>query len=113
MASTIPSARELVARIRRVGDPILSSVSASVVPTSPKTAAQRAELHATLAAFRSVMGFGRAIAAPQIGLPVRMIALNLGPGKVYTMHNPALINYSAETITMCVGPSILSVRARR
>ena len=46
------------------------------------------------------MGFGRAIAAPQIGLGVRMIALDLGPGKRYTMHNPTLTYHSAETFTL-------------
>lgn len=36
------------------------------------------ELHAALQTFRDTHGFGRAIAAPQIGYHLRMIALNLG-----------------------------------
>lgn len=63
-------------------------------------ASARDELHATLAAFRSTNGFGRAIAAPQIGHNMRMIALNLGK-EPFTMHNPVLFDLSEETFTLC------------
>jgi peptide deformylase len=38
------------------------------------------ELAQTLDEFRRVHGFGRAISAPQIGVPLRFIAVNLGQG---------------------------------
>ena len=44
---------------------------------SPALKTVETELHARLDAFRSEHGFGRGIAAPQIGRPVRMVACNL------------------------------------
>ena len=75
----------------------------------------RDRLHATLEAFRVEHGFGRAISAPQIGVPRRFIAVNLGDGP-FTMINPEITWRSAETFTMwddCMSFPFLLVRVRR
>jgi peptide deformylase len=68
-----------------------------------------------LAAFRAAHGFGRAISAPQIGVPRRFIALNLGNGPL-VMVNPEIVWKSAETFTMwddCMSFPGLLVKVKR
>lgn len=75
----------------------------------------RRRLHATLEAFRTEHGFGRAISAPQIGVALRFIAINLGNGP-FTMINPEITWRSPETFTMwddCMSFPFLLVRVRR
>ena len=72
-------------------------------------------LHATLDSFRAQHGFGRAISAPQIGVALRFIAVNLGD-QPFTMINPDITWRSAETFTMwddCMSFPFLLVRVRR
>ena len=74
-----------------------------------------ATLHATLAAFRARQGFGRAISAPQIGIPLRFIAVNLSKGP-FTIVNPVVTGTSAGSFTMwddCMSFPDLLVRVRR
>ncbi len=69
------------AEILRVGDPRLRWPSHPVTDArGPLARTTVARLYATLAAFRAEHGFGRAIAAPQIGKRIRMVAFDLGPG---------------------------------
>src|SRR5471030_1019305 len=49
-----------------------------------------ADMQATLADFRERSGFGRAMAAPQVGIGLRIIVLQLG-GQPFTMINPQVI----------------------
>lgn len=75
----------------------------------------RDRLHATLEAFRTEHGFGRAISAPQIGVTLRFIAVNLGDGP-FTLINPEITWSSPETFTMwddCMSFPFLLVRVRR
>ena len=75
----------------------------------------RDRLHATLEAFRAEHGFGRAISAPQIGVPLRFIAVNLG-NEAFTMINPEITWCSRKTFTMwddCMSFPLLLVRVRR
>ena len=75
----------------------------------------RDRLHATLGAFRAEHGFGRAISAPQIGVALRFIAVNLGD-EPFTMVNPEITWCSRETFTMwddCMSFPSLLVRVRR
>ena len=68
-----------------------------------------------LDAFRKEKGFGRGIAAPQIGIPKRMIALNLGSG-TRTIVNPVITRRSDATFTMwddCMSFPDLLVMVRR
>ena len=104
------------APILQLGDPRLRQVSAAVTDFTGTTfqSNQRA-LHATLAAFRSNHGFGRAISAPQIGIPQRFIALNIGNGPQLLV-NPEVVWNSTETFTMwddCMSFPSLLVRLQR
>jgi len=72
-------------------------------------------LHATLDAFRTEHGFGRAISATQIGIARRFIALNLGEGPL-TMYNPEIVWRSGKTFTLwddCMSFPFLLVRVAR
>ncbi|HUP46841.1 MAG TPA: peptide deformylase [Thermoanaerobaculia bacterium] len=72
-------------------------------------------LAATLEDFRRRHGFGRAIAAPQIGLPIRAIAVNLGRGTFFVI-NPVVTWRSLDTFTMwddCMSFPDRLVRLRR
>jgi len=77
--------------------------------------AEKKLLQDVLDAFREEFGFGRAMAAPQIGVLRQMIALHLDD-KRFVIFNPTIIWQSDETFTMwddCMCfPSIL-VRVRR
>jgi peptide deformylase len=57
-------------------------------------------LHRTLAVFRAEHGFGRAIAAPQIGVARRIVPLERD-GVPQTMDNPEIDERSAETFSLC------------
>jgi peptide deformylase len=73
------------------------------------------DLAVTLDAFRKQHGFGRAISAPQIGVPLRFIAVNLGKGTFFIV-NPVITWRSAETFTMwddCMSFPDLLVRVAR
>jgi peptide deformylase len=74
-----------------------------------------AELASALDAFRKQHGFGRAISAPQIGIPQRFIAVNLGRGTFFIV-NPIVTWRSGETFTMwddCMSFPDLLVRVSR
>lgn len=51
---------------------------------------------ATLTAFRRRHGFGRALAAPQLGISRRLVAVDLGAGP-FTLFNPEIVWRSAQT----------------
>jgi peptide deformylase len=61
--------------------------------------AEKGDLVCTLEEFRRINGFGRGIAAPQIGVTRRFIALNLGDGPV-VLNDPEIIWRSEETMTL-------------
>jgi len=72
-------------------------------------------LASTLEQFRSEYGFGRAIAAPQIGISLRMIAMNLGQSPILLV-NPELTHPSVERFTLwddCMSFPWLLVRLER
>jgi peptide deformylase len=99
-----------------LGDPRLRKVCESVGKVDDPTArADFARLKDALAAFRAERGFGRGIAAPQIGIPKRFIALDLGQGP-RCLVNPEITRRSPETFTMwddCMSFPDLLVRVRR
>jgi peptide deformylase len=69
----------------------------------------------TLEAFRARFGFGRAIAAPQIGVAKRFVAADLGDGP-FLLVDPRITWRSEETFTMwddCMCFPDLLVRVRR
>lgn len=77
--------------------------------------AAKLRLHLALAEFRRKNGFGRGISACQIGVNLRMIALNLGFGPL-TLVNPDITWSSSDKITMwddCMSiPNILVKKQR-
>ncbi len=104
--------------VLQLGDPGLRRMATSVeAPRDECFRRQVARLHHALAAFRREHGFGRAIAAPQIGVGLRFIALDLddefGP---QTIVNPRVTWRSDERFTLwddCMSFPSLLVRVER
>lgn len=81
----------------------------------PDFAERVQRLFHTLAAFRAEFGFGRAIAAPQIGFAERFIAVDLGDGP-FAVINPEITWRSDETFSLwddCMSFPDLLVKVRR
>jgi peptide deformylase len=99
-----------------LGDPRLRAVCENVVnPGGEEAASEFARLKAALEAFRAAHGFGRGIAAPQIGILKRFVAIDLGAG-ASCLVNPEISWRSPETFTMwddCMSFPELLVRVRR
>jgi peptide deformylase len=99
-----------------LGDPRLRAACAPVEDVlDPEFRAGNARLQAVLDAFRKEHGFGRGVAAPQIGIPRRFIAVNLGQG-TRTLINPEFTWKSPGTFTLwddCMCFPWLLVRVRR
>jgi len=106
----------MIDRVLPLGDPKLRVVCEPVKDVAdPGFQAGNRRLQAALEAFRAERGFGRGIAAPQIGIPSRFIAINLGQG-TRTLVNPAVTWRSDETFTLwddCMCFPWLLVRVRR
>ena len=102
-----------MADVLLLGDPRLRVRSADVESFDDQ--AHFGTLAATLEEFRRAHGFGRAISAPQIGVALRFIAVNLGKGTFFIV-NPVITWRSAETLTMwddCMSFPDLLVRVER
>lgn len=102
--------------VLQLGDPALR-IPARVVedPGDPGFRADLDRLHAVLESFRETHGFGRAIAAPQIGIGLRLVAAHLGEGP-FELINPVIVSHSHETFTLwddCMSFPDLLVRVRR
>ncbi len=96
-------------------DPRLAEVAAPVAFPDPTLPATLRRLHATLADFRARHGFGRAMAAPQAGIPARIVVANLG-ATPFALVNPRIVRRSAETIEVwddCLSVPGRCVRVRR
>ena len=115
-AEQITAAGTIGTPILRLGDPGLRQVSSRVADLhDPAFISNQRRLHATLAAFRHANGFGRAISAPQIGVPQRFIAMNLGNGPLLLV-NPNIVWTSHDAFAMwddCMSFPELLVRVRR
>ena len=105
--------------ILQLGDPRLREVSAPVADVrNPAFMGAAERLRATLTAFHKTNGWGRAISAPQIGVPQRFIALDLPEwgGGPKLLINPQIVWSSSETFTMwddCMSFAALFVRVHR
>jgi len=82
--------------IRTAGDPVLEHVCERADPADPALLGELCDMAATLADFRARVGFGRAIAAPQVGVAKRMLVVNLGDGPQAVL-NPEITWRSDET----------------
>ncbi|OQS00345.1 fat-free family protein [Thraustotheca clavata] len=96
------SSLSVPASILPLGTPALRQASKSVLLedlSSPAFRAEMEQLRETLENFRKENGFGRGIAAPQIGIQKRFLAINLGDGaKIYI--NPTITKKSIDTFSM-------------
>lgn len=82
--------------ILRFGDPRLRGVAAPVdVSRAESALSAAAELPRVLSHFRAEHGWGRAIAAPQIGLALRIVAFDFGSAPFLAI-NPEIVWQSAE-----------------
>ena len=97
-----------------LGNPLLWQPAAPVVPGSVEVRGIVSDLAATLADFRERRGFGRAIAAPQIGQSSRIVFLNVGEPRA--LLNPTIVTRSDEQMELwddCFSFPDLLVRVRR
>jgi peptide deformylase len=87
--------------ILQLGNPILRKKSLPVAsPNSPEIAALIQDLADTLAHWRATTGYGRGIAAPQLGILERVIFLQLPGEKPWPFINPEIIERSKEKIVV-------------
>lgn len=90
-----------VKEVLQLGDPRLRMVCAPVAdPRSPEVQRVVGDLADTVAHWRETTGYGRAIAAPQIGEMLRVVVLRL-PGKApKAFVNPEVVARSDETMVV-------------
>jgi peptide deformylase len=87
--------------VLQLGDPKLREIAAPIAnPRAPELAALVKDLADTLAHWRSDTGYGRGIAAPQIGVAQRVIFLQLSCAEPWPLVNPEIIERSAEKIVV-------------
>jgi len=87
--------------VLQLGDPLLRQKAARVAnPTAPHIHNLVRDLADTLAHWRSATGYGRGIAAPQLGELQRVIFLKLPEAEAWPLINPEIIKSSAETIVV-------------
>ena len=85
--------------ILQLGNPTLSQKSLPVFnPSAPEITALIQDLADTLAHWRSTPGYGRGIAAPQLGILQRVIFLQLPGEKPWPLINPQILERSQEKI---------------
>jgi peptide deformylase len=90
-----------VRTVLQLGDPGLREVAKRVAdPTTPEIRALVEDLADTLAYWRKATGYGRGIAAPQVGANVRLIFLRLPGEQPWPIVNPVVTERSAEKIVV-------------
>jgi peptide deformylase len=111
-----PSTTSPASEILQLGDPRLRWPSKPVPDARARGVRVVLErLHGTLAGFRASHGFGRALAAPQLGRRLRLVAFDLGRGP-RALVNPRITARSGATFTLwddCLCFPDLLVRVRR
>ena len=87
--------------ILQLGDPRLREVAQPVEkPSAPAVAELIHDLADTLAHWRSTTGYGRGIAAPQLGVAQRVVFVQLPGEKPRPLVNPEIIDRSQEKIVV-------------
>jgi peptide deformylase len=87
--------------ILQLGDPLLRQRCSPVTnPASNETQELVADLADTLAHWRATTGYGRGIAAPQIGVLERVIFLKLPEAEPWPLINPEIIARSDEKVVV-------------
>jgi peptide deformylase len=101
--------------ILKLGDPRLYEVCEPVLETDLSLVPEwTQQLHEAMEDIRKVYGFGRGIAAPQLGIMKRMFYLNLD--RPYIILNPELKNLSEEKFDLwddCMSFPNLLVNVKR
>ena len=92
-----PMPTEHVRPVLQLGDPLLRQQCARVLdPTESEIAELVRDLSETLAYWRAKTGYGRGIAAPQIGVLKRVIFLKLPGVEPWPLVNPQIVHASEE-----------------
>lgn len=87
--------------VLQLGDPLLREKCRSVGdPSSDGIKQMVADLRDTLAHWRSSTGYGRGMAAPQIGILQRVIFLKLPDAEPWPLINPEIVARSEEKIVV-------------
>jgi len=87
--------------VLQLGDPGLREVAKPVRnPAGPEIRALTEDLRDTLAHWRKTTGYGRGIAAPQLGVRRRVIFLQLPGAEPWPIVNPAITERSTEKIVV-------------
>jgi len=90
-----------VRTVLQLGDPGLREVAKRVQnPAAPEIRTLVEDLGDTLAYWRKTTGYGRGIAAPQLGVSLRVIFLRLPGEDPWPLVNPAITERSAEKIVV-------------
>jgi peptide deformylase len=90
-----------VRTILQLGDPLLRQICRRVDdPDAPGTQSLVRDLGDTLAHWRAETGYGRGIAAPQIGVLQRVIFLKLTGEQPWPLINPEIVERSEEKIVV-------------
>jgi peptide deformylase len=104
-----------IQRIRLLGDPVLRTPCAAVKSFGAgETARLVDDLRDTLESFRSANGYGRGIAAPQIGVSRAVIVTNVVTP--LALINPVIVKRSRKAMTLwddCFSFPDLLVRVKR
>ena len=97
------------------GDPRLEQVAVEARPSDEALDREIAQMHATLDHFRRSRGYGRALAAPQVGIGKRIVVMNLG-AQPFALLNPEITWQSDELFEVwddCLSIPDRIVRVRR
>src|ERR1700716_51924 len=87
--------------VLQLGDPRLREIALPVKdPSAPQIKSLVSDLADTLAHWHSTTGYGRGIAAPQLGVGLRVIFLQLPGAEAWPLVNPEIIERSAEKIVV-------------
>jgi peptide deformylase len=90
-----------VRTVLQLGNPKLREVAETVSdPTSPRISELICDLADTLAYWRASTGYGRAIAAPQLGENVRVIFIQLPGAEPWPLINAEIIRRSEEQVVV-------------
>lgn len=90
-----------VRTVLQLGDPGLREIASKVRdPAAPEIRSLVEDLANTLAFWRKTTGYGRGIAAPQIGTNLRVIFLRLPGEDPWPLVNPEIMSRSEEKIVV-------------
>ena len=90
-----------VRKLLQLGDPGLREICVGVAdPKSAEVTSVVRDLADTLAHWRKTTGYGRAIAAPQIGVTQRIVFMQLPGAEPWPFINPEIVDRTAEKIVV-------------